>query len=56
LPILHLASTTYRIATKPLAGRRIAMISGGYCVKDGGAGRSLCVEFIGFSLHAATRC
>jgi hypothetical protein len=52
LPTLHLASTIYRIATGPHAGRRIATIGGGFCA----AGKPLCVEIAGFSLHAATRC
>ena len=33
MPILHLASTTYRIATGPQAGRRIATIGGVTSVK-----------------------
>jgi hypothetical protein len=56
LPILHLASTTYRIATDPHAGRRIATIGGGSCVVGRGAGKPLCAELGGFSLHAAMRC
>ena len=56
LPILHLASTTYRIAMGPHAGRRIATIGGGHRAAGRGEGNPLCVEIAGFSLHAATRC
>jgi len=56
LPILHLASTTYRIVTGPQAGRRTATIGGGSRAAGQGARRLLCAEIGGFSLHAATRC
>jgi len=56
LPILHLASTTYRIATGPQAGRRIATIGGGFHAAGSGKAKRLCAEIGGFSLHAATRC
>ena len=56
LPILHLASTTYRIATGPHAGRRIATIGGGFHAAGSGKAKRLCAEIGGFSLHAATRC
>ncbi|MCX7326408.1 MAG: hypothetical protein NTZ14_18755, partial [Hyphomicrobiales bacterium] len=55
-PILHLASTTYRIATGPHAGRRIATIGGGFHAAGSGNGKRLCAEIGGFSLNAATRC
>ena len=56
LPLLNQASTTYRIATGPQAGRRIARIGGGVCAPGGGGGKPLCAEIAGFTLHAATRC
>jgi len=56
LPLLHLASTTYRIATGPRAGRRIVTLGGGFCAAARGASRTLCAELGGFSLHATTRC
>ena len=56
MPILHLASTTYRIATGPYAGRRIATIGGGFHAAGSGKAKRLCAEIGGFSLHAATRC
>jgi hypothetical protein len=56
LALLNQASTTYRIATGPQAGRRIARIGGGVCAPGGGGGKPLCAEIDGFTLHAATRC
>jgi hypothetical protein len=54
--ILHLASKTYRIATGPYVGRRIATIGDGFHTAGSGKGKRLCAEIGGFSLHAATRC
>jgi hypothetical protein len=53
-PLLNQASTTYRIATFPQAGRRVTLIGGGVCAPGGG--KPLCAEIAGFTLHAATRC
>jgi hypothetical protein len=56
LPLLNQASTTYRIATGPQAGRRIARIGGGVCAPGGSGDKPLCAEIASFTLHAATRC
>ncbi|MCA3438423.1 MAG: transposase [Rhodobacter sp.] len=56
LPVLHLASTAYRIATGPWAGRRIVTLGGGFCAAARGASRTLCAGLGGFSLQAAPRC
>ncbi|MFO0154375.1 MAG: transposase [Alphaproteobacteria bacterium] len=56
LPLLYLASTTYRIATVPRTGRCIVTLGGGFCAAARGSSRTLCAELGGFSLLAATRC
>jgi hypothetical protein len=56
LPLLNQASTTYRIAIFPQAGRRIARIGGGVRAPQTGGCKPLCAEIADFTLHAATRC
>ena len=53
---LQAASTTYRIAAGPRAGRKVLTIVGRGELREAQRSRELCANAQGFSLHAGVRC